>query len=473
MVLSLGACAVGPNFSPPDKPTEEAYLTEPISEFGSAGPGEKPQRLLYGEMLRNDWWTLLNSPDLDQAVQLALANNKTLMVARANVSRAEQEVAVARGGLYPRVDAAGSVSRRQYGASFLGPEAATFPVFSADTVGINVSYDLDLFGGTHRSIELAQADAEIEREGLNAARLNAAAMTVNEAVQIASIRAQIGVLNDVVVSDQKTLELVKTANSAGVATRMDVTTAQSQLDRDRAMLPNLQQQLNVSQDSLAILVGKSPATWNTPEFSLAKITLPQDIPLLVPSDIVRARPDIRAAEAQLHAASAAIGVATADLYPHITLSAAVAEEGLVSGAYGPAWSLIGGLAGPIFHGGALSAQLHAAEDTYQATFAQYQQTVLVAFQQVADNLHGLANSADSVRTQQQALDSSSEALRLTRLGYGVGNAGILQVLDAQRLQQLAELGLVQARTQRYVQIINLFVATGGGLSDPQNGSASR
>jgi outer membrane protein TolC len=186
---------------------------------------------------------------------------------------------------------------------------------------------------------------------------------------------------------------------------------------------------------------------------------------------VRARPDIRAAEAQLHAASASVGIATADLYPRITLSAAVAEEGLASGPSGIAWSLVGGLAAPIFHGGALSANRRAAQDAYQAAFAQYQQTVLAAFQQVADNLHGLSNAADSVQAEQQALDSADQALRLTRLGYAAGNVGIVQVLDAQRLQQLAELNLVQARTGRYDQTINLFLAAGGGIAAPPQGVA--
>jgi NodT family efflux transporter outer membrane factor (OMF) lipoprotein len=227
----------------------------------------------------------------------------------------------------------------------------------------------------------------------------------------------------------------------------------------------LRQQLDVTRDALAVLVGKSPASWASPEFDLSKMTLPQDIPLAFPSDLVRARPDIRAAEARLRVANAAVGVATADLYPHITLSAAIAAEGLMSGPAGAAWSLLGGLAAPIFHGGELSARKRAAQDAYRATFADYQQTVLAAFQQIADNLHGLVNAADAVRTEQQALESASAALRLTRLGYGVGNAGIVQVLDAQRLQQLAELNLVQARVQRYVVTVNLFVAAGGGFSD--------
>jgi outer membrane protein TolC len=166
-----------------------------------------------------------------------------------------------------------------------------------------------------------------------------------------------------------------------------------------------------------------------------------------------------------------VGVATADLYPRFNLSAAVAGEGLVSGPAGAAWSLVGGMTAPIFHGGSLTARRKAAEQAYQASFADYQQTVLTSFQQVADTLHGLSNAADSVRTERQALDSASAALRLTRLGYGVGNAGIVQILDAQRLQQLAQLNLIEARANRYALTVNLFLATGGGL--PAAGAGPR
>jgi NodT family efflux transporter outer membrane factor (OMF) lipoprotein len=200
------------------------------------------------------------------------------------------------------------------------------------------------------------------------------------------------------------------------------------------------------------------------------MSLPQDVPLVVPSELVRSRPDIRAAEAQLHAASAAVGIATADLYPRVTLSASIAEQGLLGGPAGAAWSVIGGITAPIFHGGALSASRRAAQDAYQAAFAQYQQTVLTAFRQIADTLHALQNGADAVMAQQHALSSATEALRLNREGYTAGTATILQVLDAQRLQQLAELSLVQARTERFLQTVNLFVAAGGGMKAGDDGS---
>jgi NodT family efflux transporter outer membrane factor (OMF) lipoprotein len=464
--LSLIGCAVGPDYAAPARPAEQGYLPESATAPVPPGRGETGQSVSLGAPLQADWWTRLGSPELDETVTLALGNNRTIDSARANVARAGQLIKAARGGLYPQVDAAAGLAGRQYGASFLGPEASTFPAYSAYTGGLAVSYDLDVFGETHRKIELAGADADVQGEALNAVRLTVAGDTVMAALRYAAIRAQIDVVQKVVASDQQNITLVRAAHGAGVASEMDVTTAQSQLDRDRALLPPLRQQLAVTRDALAVLVGRSPASWTPPEFDLGKMTLPQDIPLAIPSDLVRARPDIRAAEARLRAANAAVGIATADLYPHITLSGAIAAEGLMSGPAAAAWSLLGGLTAPIFHGGELSARKRAAQAAYQAAFADYQQIVLVAFQQIADNLHGMANAAEAVRTERQALDSASAALRLTRLGYGVGNAGIVQVLDAQRLQQLAELNLVQARTQRYVVTVNLFVASGGGLADP-------
>ena len=462
LALSLGGCAVGPDFETPTPPSDQAYLPQQVA----ANADITAQRVTIGGTVRQDWWKSLQSPALDQMVELALANNWSLKAAQANLAKAAQGVAVARGGLYPQLDGVASAGRDKYGATFLGPEAATFPIFSAYMGGGEISYDLDAFGGERRQIELAAADAQVQREALDAAHLSVAGDTVLEALQLASIRSQIAVVQGVIASDQQNLDLVVRACKAGVATQMDVTTAQSQLDRDRTLLPPLHQQLDVAGDALAILVGKSPANWSPPEFSLDALTLPQEIPLVVPSELVRARPDIRAAEAQLHAANAQIGIATADMYPHITLSAAVSENGLFSGPAGTAWSLLGGLAAPVFHGGALSGRRRAAQDGYQIVFAQYQQTVLTAFEQVADNLHGLDNAGEEIRSEQRALDSASAALRLTRLGYGVGNAGIVQVLDAQRLQQLAELSLVQARTQQYVRTVGLFLATGGGISAP-------
>jgi NodT family efflux transporter outer membrane factor (OMF) lipoprotein len=463
MAAGLAGCTVGPDFVAPVRPSETNYVVGQAATVSAQASGDTTQQVHLGGALDAEWWTRLKSPELDRTVSLALSNNRTLEVARANLSKASEAVKVARAGLFPQLDATGGVARQKYGASFLGPQAATFPAFSAYNGGVGVSYDLDVFGRTRRGIELAAADKDVQQEALRAAQLSIASDTVLEALQVASTRAQIDVVNRVVASDQRTLGLVQARLAAGAASEQDVTTAQSQMDRDRTLLPPLHQQLNMAQDALATLVGSSPADWSAPDFSLAGMSLPQDVPLIVPSELVRSRPDIRAAEAQLHAASAAVGIATADLYPRISLSANIAEQGLFSGPAGAAWSLVGGITAPIFHGGALSAQRRAAQDAYQAAFAQYQQTVLTAFRQIADTLHALQNGADAVMAQRQALNSATRALALSRDAYTAGNSTVLQVLDAQRLRQLADLSLVQARTERFLQTVNLFVAAGGGL----------
>ncbi|HEY2010168.1 MAG TPA: efflux transporter outer membrane subunit [Rhizomicrobium sp.] len=462
---ALGGCTVGPDFQAPARPTEQTYAPQTAATIDPPAPGESGQRVAMGRPLQADWWKSLGSPELNETVEAALSHNWSLAAAQANLAKAQQIVKSARGGLYPQVDGAAGAERRAYGAEFLGPQAFTFPTFSAYTAGIGVSYDPDIFGGTHRQIELASADAEVSGEALNAARLAVSGGVVMTALQSAATRAQVAAVQDMIASDEKTLDLVRAARRTGVASEMDVMTAQSQLDRDQAMLPPLHQRLEAAQDALAVLVGRSPANWSAPALDLDRLTLPEELPLALPSELVRARPDIRAAEARLHAASAEVGVATADLYPRFNLSAAVAGEGLMSGPAGTAWSLVAGMTAPIFHGGALTARRKAAEQAYQASFDDYQQTVLAAFQQVADTLHGLANTADSVRAERQALESASAALRLTRLGYGAGNTGIVQVLDAQRQQQLAQLSLIEARAQRHALTVDLFLATGGGLME--------
>ena len=463
MLAALAGCTVGPDFVAPSQPRETNYVMGQAATVSIQASGDTRQQIHLGEVLGADWWTRLRSPELDRTVTLALSSNRTLEVARADLLKASEGVKIARAGLLPQLDATGGLARQQYGAYFLGSEAATFPPFSAYSGGVDVSYDLDVFGRTRRSIELAAADKDVQQEALRAAQLSIASATVLEALQIASTRAQIDVVNIVVASDQRTLGLVKSQEAAGSVADQDVTTAQSQRDRDRTLLPALHQQLNMAQDALSTLVGSSPTDWTAPDFSLSGMRLPRDVPLIVPSELVRSRPDIRAAEAQLHAASAEVGIATANLYPRISLSAGVAEQGLLAGPAGAAWSLLGGISAPIFHGGALSAGRRAAEDAYQAAFAQYQQTVLTAFRQIADTLHALQNDADAVTAQHQAVNSATKALELNRKAYLAGNSTVLQVLDAQRLLLLAELSLVQARAERLRQTVNLFVAAGGGL----------
>ena len=461
VILLLAGCASGPRFVAPEAPTVTSYTAQSGSPAATDAAGG--QRVIMGHAPPEDWWRLLNSAQLDQVVVLALRNNPSLEAARANLAAAEERVRAAKGARDIQVDAGAQVARQKYGSSFLGPLAATFPTFSAYSVGPTVSYDLDLFGGTRHQIEQANAAAAFEREQLRAARLRVIGDTVTQSLRIASVRAQIDVIERVIDADQKTLNLVQAARRVGVVSDIDVLTATSQRDRDRALLPPLYQDLDTARDALAILVGQPPANWAAPEFALDRFTVPQELDLVVPSELVRARPDIQAAEAQLHVASAAVGIATADLYPHISLSSGWAEAGLLSGGTAVGWSVVGGITAPIFHGGALSAQRRAAQDSYQAAFAHYQLVVLSSFGQIADTLHALEHDAEALQTHETELASAERTVALTQQGYRVGNAGILQVVTAEREQQLAQIGLVQARTQRVVDTIGLFLASGTGV----------
>jgi len=242
------------------------------------------------------------------------------------------------------------------------------------------------------------------------------------------------------------------------------------------VLPALRQQLAAARDALVVLTGRAPASWSPPEFALGEFKLPGELPLSLPSALARQRPDILAAEARLHADSAAIGVATANLYPNFVLSAALSQQSTDSGALlrsaNSVWSLAGKLTAPLFHGGTLRAQRRAAIETYKASLATYEQTVLQGLQQVADTLQLLEHDADLVDSQRQLLDSASAALALQRESYAAGKSDVLQLISAERAYQQARLGLVRAEAQRLQDTAQLFVALGGGWWDAKL-SASR
>jgi NodT family efflux transporter outer membrane factor (OMF) lipoprotein len=469
--LLVAGCTVGPNYVRPSDPLQTRYVgPSSASADHDAAPDYAPPVAL-GETAPDDWWTLLGSAQLDRLVKLALVNNQSLASAKARLQAARERIGVARGAQFPQVDAATSAQRTRIGATVLGPDATDFPSFSAYTGGVTVSYDLDLFGGTRRRIERAGAEAQYEAAERDAAALSISGNVVLQALQIASLTEQIRVVEGIVADDERMLRLISAANAAGAVSRVDVLSAQSQTDHDRTLLPPLRQQVGVAQDALAVLVGTAPADLPAQDFNLQQIALRDEIPAVLPSELVHRRPDIAAAEAQLHAASASIGIAAANLYPHLTLDGSVGREGLLAG--GPsetAWNVLGGLTAPIFHGGTLNAEKRAAVQDYQAAVGAYRETVLEAFGQVADMLQALKNDREALSMQQRALESAGASLDLTRQGYEGGNAGYVQVLDAQRLHQEAQLGTVQAETQSYVDAVKLLLAAGGRVDQKRLGA---
>jgi len=468
--LAASACATSPRYRRPADPTQTQYL-DPANSPTVPTVASVPHVSL-GEGPAERWWTVLGSADIDRLVMLALQNNRSLAAANAHLSAAREHLRAARGAWYPQVDAGAGAQRTRFGATALGPLAKDFPPFSAYAAGVDVSYDFDFFGSTRSRVEQAGASAQYESAQLEAAALSVSGNVVIEALQVAAFRAEIGVAEQIVADDEHMLELIRAARDAGAVSQIDVLSAQSQADHDRTLLPPLQQQLSMAQDVLAVLLGAAPADGTPHEVELGTMRPAGDLPVALPSELVRRRPDIDAAEAQLHEAGAAVGIATANLYPNFTLSARLAGEGLLNG--GPsetAWNLVGGLTAPIFHGGALGAERRAAQDEYQASFAAYQQTVLNAFGQVAATLQALVNDAELLSAEQRALDSASASLSLTRQAYKAGNAGYTQVLDAERLHSQAELGRVQADGQRYIDMAKLLLAAGGrtGVA-PNDGS---
>ncbi len=472
LVLALAGCAVGPDFVRPAAPELSGYTAQPVPTEIASSTGAGSQRLAPGRKIPAQWWELFHSRPLAEVLRAAIDGSRTIAAARATLAAARENVLAARGGYWPQLEVSGSVTRLRSSAlqtsatsaQGFGPGEATIY-----TVGPTASYAPDVFGATARSVEEQQALADQQGYELAAAYLTLTGDAVTQAITIASLRAQLQATEEVVADDARNLELVRLKYEAGKAPRTDVLTAETQLAADRAALPGLRQQLAAARDALVILTGRAPAAWSPPEFDLNDFTLPHELPVSLPSELARQRPDILAAEARLHADSAAIGVATARLYPSITLTASLGQQALdtgslFSGANG-FWSLAGALTQPIFNGGTLRARRRAAIETYRASLATYEQTVLQGLQQVADTLQALAHDAELVDAQRQLLDTASTALALQRESYEAGKSDLLQLLDAQRAYQQARLGAAKAQAQRLQDSAQLLVALGGGWWD--------
>ena len=471
--LLLAACKQGPDFFSPAAPGEKGYTTpdDPVPPTGEGPPAKrgaksKPaQRVAVGAKVKDDWWTLFHSPMLDKVMREALDSSPTIAQATATLAQARELTVAALGAEYPQADLTAGVARQQFNPAPSGVVRAPVPV-NVYSIGPSVSYALDVFGGIKRQVEAQSALADVSDYQLAAAYLALSGNITTQAITIAGLRAQIKTVEGILADDRRNVDLVKTAQAGGTATMVDVTTAQSQLANDRTLLPPLRQQLSVARDALAVYVGKTPADWSPPDFDLSGLVLPPVVPLSLPSELVRQRPDILAAEAQLHANAAKIGVAVANLYPNFTLNANVLQSAtqftnFFSGAY-TAFNIGAAMAAPIFHGGTLAAQARAAKDAFDASWAAYRQTVIQAFGQVADQLQALAHDDEAVKTQLAALASTDEALKLARLSYQAGNSTLLQLLDPERQRQQAQLGVVRARQQQLIDTAQLLVALGSG-----------
>jgi NodT family efflux transporter outer membrane factor (OMF) lipoprotein len=462
--LLVSACTVGPDFKTPAPPDVSTYAGK-----GDAAPPDD-QKIALGQRIEGDWWTGFKSPSLDRVIKEALSGNQDVEAARQRMAEAEEQVNAAEGALLPQVSLGGTAGYQKYGRSLFGPLNFTVPPFAYYTVGPTVSFPLDLFGGQKRAVEERQALLQYQGFELDAAYQSLTAHIAAEALALASARAQLETLNGIIADDERNVALVESAITGGSGTQVQLVAAQSQLAEDRALVPDLHQQEAVARHALSILVGKAPAEWSPPEFALTDFTLPGQLPVSLPSELVHRRPDIQAAESQLHAASAAVGVATANLYPNLNLTATVTQQALTPGelfnSISNAYALAANLTQPIFSGGRLSAERRAAVDNYKASLAVYRQTILTAFGEVGDRLQSLSNDADRLHAQQAAADTASRSLDLARRSFEAGNSGILDVIDAERRNAQAQLGLARASAQRLMDTAQLYLALGGSPVTP-------
>ncbi|HEX5353490.1 MAG TPA: efflux transporter outer membrane subunit [Rhodanobacteraceae bacterium] len=468
--FAVAGCAVGPNFREPAAPRVDRFTAAPLpTSTASAGTaGGDAQRFLEGENVPQRWWTTFGNAELDRRVQQAFRHSPSLDAAEAALRQAEETARAGRGSLFPSLDAnVGATRAKESSAQTnIGTAVGPYTVYNA---GVSVGYVFDIFGGVRRGIEAQQAQADVQRAQLDATYLTLAANVITASLQEASLREQVKATRQIVDSLQQELGIAKQQQAIGAKSLSDTLAVRSQLAATAATLPPLEKQLAATQNQLATYLGVTPAQLRLQPVTLADVTLPTDIPVSLPSTLVAQRPDIRAASAQLHAATAAVGVATADMLPRITLSGDVSSQsltwsGLLAAGSG-GWSLGLGLLQPLFHGGQLLHQKRAAEAGMQLALAEWKQTVLVAFQNVADSLQALDYDAQSLKAQSTSEQDARKLLSLTRAQYRVGAVDYLTLLSAERQYQQARIAEISARTSRLADTAALYAALGGSFAE--------
>lgn len=461
-------CAVGPDFQVPKAPTTKAYTAEALPAQTDAAPGTAgaAQRFSPGKDIPLEWWTLLHSEELDQLIRQALADSPTIAAAKARLREADENRRAQYGAFFPAADANISASRQKISGAGFGQPESDISAFNLYNASVIVSYSPDLFGGTRRKLEALQSQIDYQRFQLEGVYLTLTANIVTAAVKDASLRAQIRAMREIIEAQEKQLDVVEEQLRLGGVSRSDVLAQRAQVAQTQALLPPLEKQLAQTRHQLAVLAGRLPSEAALPEFALDDFQLPEELPVSLPSLLVRQRPDIRAAEETLHAASAQVGVSTANLYPQITLTGSFGlEAGTIGDLFNSGaaiWSLGAGLLQPIFHGGALTAQRRAAIAVYDQASAQYRDTVLQAFQSVADVLRALDGDASTLKAQAEAEAAARDTLDLTEKQFQLGAVSYLSLLNAERQHEQARLALVQAQAARFADTAALYQALGGG-----------
>jgi NodT family efflux transporter outer membrane factor (OMF) lipoprotein len=460
----LGGCAVGPDFHRPDPPEADRYTVEALPAATVVADGQA-QRFTAGAALSADWWQLFKSAQLDAVVRQAIANNPTLQASEASLTQSQHNLRAGYGVFFPQAGAEVDAVRERAAPAQAGLKTPP-TVFNLITLSGTVSYALDIFGGERRTVEGLQAQADYQRYLTYAAYMSLSANVVNTSVARAAYLAEVHATEQLIELQKQQLHSTEVQVGAGTAAYSDVLSLQSLIAANQATLAPLKQKISQTEDLLATLEGVVPSKATLPDIDLNALSLPVELPLSLPSDLVRQRPDVLASEAQLHAASANIGVATAAMFPSVSLGATYGAAGprldALSAASGQFWGIGPSATIPLFQGGRLWYGRKAAIDGYKAAQASYRQTVLDAFAQVADSLKALEHDAQALQAQADSQGAAGEALKLVQVNYRAGLAAYLDVWAADVQFHQASLGYLQAVAQRYQDTVGLFVALGGG-----------
>lgn len=462
---------VGPDFHAPRSPHVKRYNIKPLPKHTALAPlggkAGRSQQFVRVCSIPEEWWRLFHSKPLNRLIQKGLAHSPTLGAAEAALRQAEETLRAQIGNsLYPAFSTQLSGQRQRFGANTIGEsDASISPVFNIFNASVNVSYMLDVFGGARRQIESLLAQVDYQQYQFLGAYLTLTSNIVTTSVTVASLEAQIRATKALIRAQEDQLQILRKQLRLGGVSGLEVSNQATLVNQSRAALPTLEKNLSLNRHALSVLVGdfpnKKPAT-----LPLDALTLPKHLPISLPSILVKQRPDIKAQEALLHAASAQIGVATANLLPKFTLTASYGwSANVLSSLFDPinkVWNYGLSITQPIFQGGALWAQRRAAIAAFDQACYQYKQTVLQAFQNVADTLRALETDARSYRFQVKAELAALKALRITEQQYRDGGVDYLNLLNAQQQYQQVKIAKIQAQALRYNDTAALFQALGGG-----------
>jgi len=467
-VALMSGCAVGPNFRRPVAPAVDSYARPSLAAKTASADvaGGEAQRLVHGQDLPHDWWVLFQSPPLNSLVERALKANPTLVAAQQALRQAMELVAAQRGLFYPTVQGSFSPSSQRSSATLapvLNSDRLTYSLYTAQ---VTVAFTPDVFGGNRRQVESLLGQTEAQRFQLEATYVTLTSNVVAAAVQEASLRAQLAAIKEIVATVTRSLDLVRRQFQFGAVAGLEVAAQETALAQVEQTLPPLQKQREQNRNLLAALAGRLPSDDPEETFELASFHLPTDLPVSVPSRLVEQRPDVRAAEAQLHAASAQIGVAVASRLPQFTITGAFGgtstNVATMFANSNPFWSIIGNVAQSLFDAGTLWHRQRAAEAAFEQAAAQYRSTVLTAFQNVADVLYALQADAESLTAAVAAERAAKRTLDITLKQQEFGAVNYLALLSAQQAYQQTLITRVQAQANRLADTAALFQALGGG-----------